>query len=550
MNIHNSNLNFVKQTNINQAKTNLPKENITLPSNSTELSPFYYKDFVIKNKSINFKGQIQQEGNSLPVTKEEFISSLNKTKKYTDDDVNSILSMINTIIDNDQWEETNETLLYEMFSSLATSNKNSDISTLEKITRKICQLEQDDDYVEINPILKGISAVCSNINADDYNFERIFNGSLSGILDCENTELVYEYCNSIRDLLKNTDEKKFIEFLHCINGKIAANNENLKKALNAIKVLSEEQDLKQNDLLDGLMLYHREKAELASIKDKLSQRKSIPDIFSKLNTENVDYHSFEKTFAPSIEELLKRGLSKDDIADLLSYDDFFKKIMYIEHIDKTSPEVLADFIETIKDSANNYETMYEYTRSSSMFNNLLIQYGSDLSKFPENGIFESDTGYQYTTATSKAVINELSSFLETQELKRDMTVYRGCGFEILDQKELTTGEKTGFALKEALENNDNNKINQIIEELKNTSFIHNNFLSTSFEPSGAKNFIKKEGGILWEINAPKGSHGIYADPFNIENGLEKEILFNKGYSLNVKEAKLENGILTLSADLI
>lgn len=545
MNINNYNVNSNRTIQTKPAETNKKEKIIKLPSNNTSLNSFYYKDF-----TINFKGQVKEKKSSMPTTKEEFISSLNKTKKYTDDDINSILEMINTIIDNDQWEETDETLLYEMFSSLASSNKNSDIRKLEKITSKICQLEQDDDYVEINPFLKGISAVCSNINADDYNFERIFSGGLSGILDCENTELVYEYCDSIRDLLKNTDEKKFTEFLSYINAEIAANNENLKNALNAIKVLSEEQDLKQNDLLDGLMLYHSEKADLASIKDKLNIRKSLPNIFSKLNTENVDYHSFEKTFASSIEELLKRGFSAEEIADLLSYDDFFKKIMYIEHIDKTNPVILADFIETIKDSANHYETMYEYTRSSSMFNNLLIQYGNDLSKFPENEIFESDTGYKYTTATSKAVIHELSAFLETQELKRDMIVYRGCGFGILDQKELATGEKAGSALKKALENNDNEKINQIIEELKNSTFIHDNFLSTSFEPSGAKIFIKKEGGILWQINAPKGSHGIYADPFNIENGLEKEILFNKGYSLSVTNAKLEDGIITIYADLV
>lgn len=550
MNINSCNANSIKFINMQAEKTKSKLNKGSILSKNEELSSFCYKDCFLNKNIIAFKGNNIKNECKTPQTKEEFISSLNKTEKYTDDDINSILEMINTIINDDQWEETDETLLYEMFSSLANSKENSEVKTLQKITSRICELEQDDDYIEINPILKGISAVCSNIPASDYNFERIFNGSLSGILDCEDTELVYRYCDSVRDLLKNTDKRNFIEYINTISKETAGDNTRLEKSLNAIQTLSAEKELKQDDLLDGLLLYHCENVNFDDITEKLKLRKSIPNIFSKLNSDNIDYHSFEKTFASSIEELLKRGFSAEEIADLLSYDDFFKKIMYIEHIDKTNPEILADFIETIKDSANHYETMYEYTRSSSMFNNLLIQYGNDLSKFPENGIFESDTGYKYTTATSKAVINELSSFLEAQELKRDMIVYRGCGFGILDQKELATGEKAGSALKKALENNDNEKINQIIEELKNSTFIHDNFLSTSFEPSGAKNFIKKDGGILWQINAPKGSHGIYADPFNIENGLEKEILFNKGYSLNVKEAKLENGILTITADLV
>ncbi len=545
-----SNCNINKISKIGTQKTNKETQSGQLQPQNMQLSSFCYKDYMLNKRITSFKGTPDFAPNTQPKTRDEFLAEIIKTNKYSKEETELILKMVDKIIENDQWEETDETLIYELLTSLANSKINSDINTLQKITDKICEQEQDDDYIEINPLLKGLSALCSNIDSQDYNFALIFDGAFNGILDCENTDAVYSYCDLIRDLLKETNTKKFIEFVKCINKQVSGNSQKLQSAIDTMKILSRKEGLKKDDLLDGLLLCHSENTEITDVKQRLNARKSIPEVFSKLNADNEEYYAFEKTFASSIEELKNRGFSNDKVAELLKYDDFFHKIMNIEHIAKTDPVILADFLETTKDSANYYDTMYEYTRSSSMFNNLLIEFGSDLSKFPPNSIFESDTGCQYTTETSKSVIKELSSFLEKQELKRDMTVYRGCGFGILNQKTLSTGENAGDAIHNAIKNNDSNKINQILKELTNSSFAHDNFLSTSFEKGGAANFIKKSGGILWKINAPKGSHGIYADPFNIENGLEKEILFNKGYTLCVKNAKADGKIVYIEADLL
>lgn len=518
-------------------------------SDNSSFGNFYYKDcFINKKMPVSFKGAIKQE---TPDTKEKLASSLSSLEKYSDDEISEILSMVDTIIEEDNWEETDESLVIEMFDSLAKSEKNSSIETLQLFTERICDLEQEDDYVDVNPILKGISAFCSNFAPNDYRFTNIFIDSYSGILGCSDTDALYGLCDKIKESLNNVNADKFHKLLMHLNSKIGGDDEKLAKASDVITELSETHSLSNGELLDGLLMYYGENAKLEDIAGKIEARKAVSTVYQNLTSMHIpNLNMFESVYSAPIEELVNRGYSPKEIADLLSNSDFCHKMSDVENIAKAKPEIFADFIEIIPDIADEYELMRKYTKGSDVFNNLLAKYSGDLSKFPDECSFADDTGYAYTKIDAQTDIKSLTSFLDKQSLKRDMVLYRGEGIGVLNQKVLENGELLGNAIKNAIKNNDTEKLDEITSEILGGVIVQDGFMSTAYSKSSAKNYIKHEGGILWEINVPKGTHAIYADPFNTENGLETEILINRGSSLLIKDTKFKDGLFTICADLV
>lgn len=528
------------------------KNNSTVQSfgaKNTVSSPLYYKDcFLNKNYNVAFKGNSE---NSVPKTQSEFINALAESKKYSPEDIDEICKMVDEIIEADQWEETEEEILFEMFHSLALSEKNSDMETLRKITNKICDIEQDYDYIEANPICKCIGAICNNFQYDDYRFTRVFTGGMSGFLECNDTQRVYDFCDLMKESIKGVNPDKYANLIDVFNEKISCNDEKLEQVYSDLNELVNNYGYRDSELVDGLLMHYREKVPMEDIASKLEIRKSVVQVYDKLTAVHIpDRYFFERVFTAPVEELVKRGYTADEIAELLSTEEYCHKIIEIESMETADPVILADFIESIPNLLDSYDVMRSYTKSSALFNNILSDCGGDLDKIPDDVKYTTDDGYRFSESEAKSAINELSGFLKTQSLKRDMTVYRGEGFEVLNQLILENGDLLGTAINNAVKKKDMQRLDKITGEILGSVIVQPHFMSSAYSKETAKRFIKHEGGILWQIDAPKGSNAIYADPFNTEHGVECEILFNNDSALIIKDAKFEDGIYTIYADLI
>ncbi len=548
MKIHNITSSEIKINHSEENKQSKYRKNNTSVSKDVQYSPIYYKDcFIGKNNLQSFKGiNIVRE----PINIEEFINGLKKTEKYSKEEIENIISFINNIIDNDSWEETNENILFEMFTSLALSN-NSDIKTMQNITDKIIDLETDDDYIEVNSICKGISAICSNLDYNDYRFQRIFADGYSGFLNCNNYTNVYTLCNQLRDNLLVSNKDKYAKLIEILSKKIKGDDKNLEKVNLEISELIKKHGFRNEELLNGLLLLYKENIPIEDIASELNVRKAVKDVYSYLDIKNKPNENlFEDVFTKPIKELIQRGYSSKNIAQLLSFKNFCNRIMEIEGIEGAVPTIFADFIEDIPEMKYMPDVLSIYTKGSSTFNNVLSDCQGDLTKIPKNKIYETSTGVKYSSAELITNIIELTDILNSQSTKRDMTVYRGEGFDILNQIVLEDGTELGKAIKTAIKNKDNEKIKQLSSSIIGSKIKQERFMSTSYKKGQAKTFIKNNEGILWKIKVPKGSKAIYADPFNIDHGIENEILFNRGYSMIITEANFEDGILAINANLI
>ncbi len=546
-NIKTSEINFPQCAELKKSKqATSPAQccNVTNSGNKV----LYYKDYFINPKyKVSFKGK---DGDTLPSNKSELADKL-KLHGYSPEDVSTIFSMVDTILECDNWEETEESILCEMYASLAESEINSDIKTMEYITKKICDLEQEDDYVEINPVCKGVSAICSNLKSDDYRFQRIFIDGYSGFLSCNDTQTVFKLCDMLKSYIKDVPADKYARLLDVLNRSVRVNDDRLKKLVFTTEEFTEKSKYKDEELIDALLMHYEERIPVKEIKSKLELRKAVSQIYDALSVETKpSYGFFEIVFAAPVEELIRRNYSPAQIADLLSTDNYCCKIITIENIKKTDPVILADFIEDIPLFEGNYEIMKNYTRNSGLFNTLLTDCSDNSDNNPSKIIEEPETGRQYSIGDARSAIYELSEFLEKCHLKRDMTVYRGEGIEVLNQIMLENGELLGDAINKAVKKKNSDRLDEITAEILGSLIVQPHFMSCAYSKSSAKNFIKHEDGILWQIDVPKGANAIYADPFNIEHGLETEILFNRKSSLLIKDAKFEDGIYTIYADLI
>ena len=89
---------------------------VTIPAQLTDEKNsgskiLYYKDCFF-NKNISFSGKQNQDS---PINKAELKNKLIKYDSYNDSEINTILAMIDTILEYDRWEETDESILCEMF---------------------------------------------------------------------------------------------------------------------------------------------------------------------------------------------------------------------------------------------------------------------------------------------------------------------------------------------------------------------------------------------------------------------------------------------------
>lgn len=146
---------------------------------------------------------------------------------------------------------------------------------------------------------------------------------------------------------------------------------------------------------------------------------------------------------------------------------------------------------------------------------------------------------------------EMNSFLlDRCSTKRDLIVYRGTGCNILNQIETEAGEGIGNMIKEAVSNSDEEKLNEIAAQIMGKSVVQHGFMSSALSIESAERFVPYKGGIIWQINLPKGFDAIYADPYNVRHGVENEILVNRNKELLINNAEYKDGKFYISADIV
>ena len=162
---------------------------------------------------------------------------------------------------------------------------------------------------------------------------------------------------------------------------------------------------------------------------------------------------------------------------------------------------------------------------------------------------KQDPGY-VTKPEIQKYIDDLTSYIQTQEVPNDMTVFRGEGLQVLNSAgNVTVNFKDGSSitkplgdlLKEAMIYSPE-KRNELIDSL-----LENDFEATQerFMSVAAKNPFG--GDLQWELTVPAGSHALYLEVPNVDhvNDNEKEFLLQRDSQIAFKGVSFANGKWTI-----
>lgn len=139
--------------------------------------------------------------------------------------------------------------------------------------------------------------------------------------------------------------------------------------------------------------------------------------------------------------------------------------------------------------------------------------------------------------------NRLQKLINNYTVPEDLTLYRGEGYEVLNNLQLENGKKInlGKLMKDAAKSGDNEKIEKIREFILDNEItaVQPAFMSTSYHwemPDALHN------GIIWELTPQKGTKGLFLDALNIKDTSifgnsknEQEILLQKGSKLKIED---------------
>lgn len=151
---------------------------------------------------------------------------------------------------------------------------------------------------------------------------------------------------------------------------------------------------------------------------------------------------------------------------------------------------------------------------------------------------------RYLDSNVKSMIDNMSSYIETQVIKEPTKVYRSEGYEVLKSIKCLKGNRLHATLAEASKranNGDFELVNRVINEVKNHKFniIQKRFMSTSMIED-----VNINNNIKWELEVPAGSKGVALDAINV-SGLavgEHELLLQKGSQINITDIDYKAGV--------
>ena len=467
-----------------------------------------------------------------------------------------ISEMCESILDCDGSGELDEEVVKKVLSTIYPDGDISDTTAFTKIKQIIqkysaelddCTYEDGENLNLVLEFIGKIHTIVGDKNLDEYRVISFMNDIMDGneILSYDNVDLFNQLGKVLKSPLEQLDTDTRVDIFLQILKKI--NSENPEKSIQ--EVISQVQRLSSNstdeELSKVLVQIYKNGVPEDEIQRKFEDYKISSKVFSLLNPENLEEDYFNLRFSDVIKELSNRGYKESEIADLIRYG--YMAFLDRDFIKSANIELFADTIEEMK-RIGNPSIITEYTTGSGPFNDILTVPVEKLEDLPKPDIDFSQKRYSYGDAIWK--IKELESVMDNVKTKRDMTVFRGEGYEVLDAYRLSNGELLGAAIDNAIKNKDQTKINEIMAEILGAEIVQPHFMSTAYSKGEALHFVKHGGGVLWSIDAPKGSKGLYIDPFNSVNGKESEILFNRNTKLLIKNAEVEDGLFRIDAEIV
>lgn len=168
-----------------------------------------------------------------------------------------------------------------------------------------------------------------------------------------------------------------------------------------------------------------------------------------------------------------------------------------------------------------------------------------------------------TTTPTPEVQNQIkliSSFLDTQEIKTPIKLYRGDGYEVLNNIKLKDGSSVnlGAAMVKAGLSRDEKQINKIREYVLNHDITAHqpSFMSTSIDKSAVYDGFLSEvsngkRNVLFELKTKPNTKGAFLEQLPGREFLaqEKEVLLQKGSDLRISDVKFENGYWTVVGEV-
>lgn len=140
-------------------------------------------------------------------------------------------------------------------------------------------------------------------------------------------------------------------------------------------------------------------------------------------------------------------------------------------------------------------------------------------------------------------IKDLSKYIKTQVIKEPVKLYRGEGFEILNQTKLPNGLKFEDALLDA--QYDKNKLKELNEMFLDYDIVAEqpSFMSTTMSKSYGNDF--GHSGFYWELTTAPNTKACYVEPLMIDSCMkdEQEVVLQKGSKIRIKGAEFDEKLM-------
>lgn len=226
----------------------------------------------------------------------------------------------------------------------------------------------------------------------------------------------------------------------------------------------------------------------------------------------------------------------NDMTELLAFYQVVSQGNILSHFDKITPGQWDAIINTTKYKVpvDAIEALSVYKSSSDKVNTALSTMKDDPSYTP--------------MAYIKQQIDAITKYIDTQSISQDMKVYRGEGYEVLNSVEID-GEKLSKLMQDAAYCGSQQEIDELILKIEKGNYIasQERFMSTSLLKESAFS-----NSIIWELDVPAGSKGVFLEGCNISGSLinECEYLLQRDCKILIKHAEYKNGNWYLQGSIV
>ena len=140
-------------------------------------------------------------------------------------------------------------------------------------------------------------------------------------------------------------------------------------------------------------------------------------------------------------------------------------------------------------------------------------------------------------------IKDISKYIKTQNIQNPIKLYRGEGFEILNNTKLPNGMKFEDALLDA--QYDKNKLKELNEMFLDYDIVAEqpSFMSTTMSKSYGNDF--GHSGFYWELTTAPNTKACYIEPLMIDSCMkdEQEVVLQKGSKIRIKGAEFDEKLM-------